>query len=256
MVYKVGDYWFYFNENGYRVDGRFKLGSYYYYTDPKTGAVKNDKHGRYFYNAKGRMVKNAWVKTKKGYYYYTNSAGRIKYGSVEVNGKTYYVKMNTGKVTTKWYKQHYYDSNGVMAKSCWIGDTYVNKYGNIIKGVKNPTNPSSSDVRLLAALVYYEAGNQSYYGKQCVASVVLNRMKSSKFPNTLRGVIYQSGQFSPAMNGCVDYLYSSGKSIQAQCVLAARTVLLEGSKLKGYYFFNNAYGEKKIGDHYFSKVYR
>lgn len=54
------------------------------------------------------------------------------------------------------------------------------------------------DFKLLSALVYLEAGNQSYDGMLAVASVVMNRVKSHAYPNTISGVIYASGQFAPA----------------------------------------------------------
>ena len=178
-----------------------------------------------------------------------------------VNGKRkYYVKETNSYVKSAWYridsKWYYFDKNGVMATNCWIGDSYVGDSGTIVKGKKNPKKlPSKDEIRLLAAITYLEAGNQSYYGKQCVASVVVNRVKSSRFPDTLKGVIYQSGQFTPAINGTLNALYRSKKKIQSQCMKAAEEILTNGSVLKGYYFFNGCYGDKKIGDHYFSKSY-
>ncbi len=253
--HKIDGHWFYFDQDGYRMDGRIKVKSRYYYCSKRTGRVTNCKKGEYYYGSRGYMLKNAWYKDNKGHEFYCGPDGKTITGQFTVNDKTYYCTKNTGKVTTRWYKKHYYNTDGVMVKKAWIGDSYVNGKGTITKGTKDPKNPTTKDLRLLGALVYYEAGNQSFYGKQCVASVVLNRMKSSQFPNTLYSVIYQSGQFTPAMNGSVSYLANSNRSIQAQSLLAARTVLLEGSKLKGYYFFNACYGDKKIGDHYFSRNY-
>ena len=60
---------------------------------------------------------------------------------------------------------------------------------------------SSSDLTLLAALIQCEAGGESYEGKLAVGSVVMNRVSSSHFPNTVAGVIYQGGQFSPVASG-------------------------------------------------------
>ena len=59
-------------------------------------------------------------------------------------------------------------------------------------------NYSETDIDSLAALVYFEAGNQSMEGKQLVADTVLNRVDSLYFPNTIKDVIYQSGQYSTA----------------------------------------------------------
>lgn len=56
----------------------------------------------------------------------------------------------------------------------------------------------------LVRLVHSEAGNQDALGKRLVISVVLNRVESSKFPNTVHDVIYQPGQFSVVRNGSFD----------------------------------------------------
>lgn len=58
--------------------------------------------------------------------------------------------------------------------------------------------PSERDTQLLAKVIHWEARGESYSGKVAVGAVVLNRIKSSKFPNTLRAVIYQPKQFSGA----------------------------------------------------------
>ncbi len=77
-------------------------------------------------------------------------------------------------------------------------------------GITN-TNASSSgggysnaDLNLLAHLVYAEARGESYTGQVAVASVVLNRVKNSSFPNTVAGVIYQRGAFSVVADGQIN----------------------------------------------------
>ena len=192
------------------------------------------------------MVRNRWVKK-----FYYGKDGKVKTGKFKAaDGNTYYCDKKLGKLTSQWKNKNYYDEDGVMATSCWIGDSYVDETGTITKGNKNPV--TEADIRLLAAITYLEAGNQSYYGKKCVASVVMNRVNSKKFPNTIKGVVYQSGQFTPAMNGSLTSLVNSGKTIQAECVKAAKYVLEKGSVLKGYYYFNNFGPGLQIGDHYFS----
>ena len=62
----------------------------------------------------------------------------------------------------------------------------------------------SADHRLLSKLVYAEARGESYKGQVAVAAVVLNRVESSSFPNTISGVIYQSGAFSCVSNGSIN----------------------------------------------------
>lgn len=62
-------------------------------------------------------------------------------------------------------------------------------------------NLSEREVRLLERLVMAEAGGESLVGQIAVANVVLNRMQSSLFPDTLTEVVFQDGQFTPAMLG-------------------------------------------------------
>jgi len=63
---------------------------------------------------------------------------------------------------------------------------------------------ASGDVYLLARLVYGEARGESYTGKVAVAAVVLNRVGSSSFPNTIAGVIYQNGAFTVVSDGQIN----------------------------------------------------
>lgn len=246
---KVGKKHFYYGSNGRMRTGRFTVNGKTYYCTKSSGRISKRRVGDYYYKSgTGEMVKNCWV----GNYYY-GSNGKSRYGKFTVDGKTYYCTKKSGKIKNKWYQKNYYDKTGVMARSQWIGKTYVDANGKIAKGDKNPQNPpSAADIRLLAAITYLEAGNQPYRGKVAVASVVINRKNSARFPNTLKGVIYQSGQFTPAMTGALTSLLNSGRKIQSECTRAAKEVLTEGSKLKGYYFFNTGGGRLKIGDHYFS----
>ena len=66
---------------------------------------------------------------------------------------------------------------------------------------------AARDQELLAALIFCEAGNQPYEGQVAVGAVVMNRVRSGSFPNTITEVIYQSGQITPAMtDGWTPYL--------------------------------------------------
>lgn len=105
--------------------------------------------------------------------------------------------------------------------------------------------------KLLAALIFCEAGNQPYAGKVAVGAVVMNRVESSRFPNTIKGVIYQSGQFTPAMTGKLARVLASG-SIPGSCYEAARDALSGASPVGNALFFNTGSGSFKLGDHYFS----
>lgn len=108
-----------------------------------------------------------------------------------------------------------------------------------------------SDVALLAALIFCEAGNQPYDGKVAVGAVVMNRMNSSRYPNTLEGVIYQRGQFTPAMTGKLARVLSSGR-VPSSCYDAALDAMNGAKPIGNALFFNTRYGRIKLGDHYFS----
>lgn len=69
---------------------------------------------------------------------------------------------------------------------------------------------TADEMDLLAAIIYCEAGGESYEGQVAVGSVVLNRMDSSLYPDELSDVIYQSGQFEPAFTGRLAEVLASG----------------------------------------------
>ena len=85
-----------------------------------------------------------------------------------------------------------------------------------------PVSVSDSDLALMAAIIECEAGGESYEGKIGVGAVIMNRIRSNKFPNTLSEVIYQSGQFTPAATGKLASVLSRGA--RQACYAAARDV--------------------------------
>nr|MCR4717743.1 cell wall hydrolase [Lachnospiraceae bacterium] len=102
--------------------------------------------------------------------------------------------------------------------------------------------------------IYCEAGNQCYAGKLAVGIVVMNRVESKVFPNTIKGVLYQPYQFTPARTGALSSAMSTynktgfkSNATYKQCLKAAKealsgskSVTLKGKKksLKGYHFFS------------------
>lgn len=82
---------------------------------------------------------------------------------------------------------------------------------------------SVSDVTLLAALIQAEAGTQPYEGKLAVGAVVMNRVRSGGYPNTILGVITQPSQFPPATNGTVAGIVARGPS--QSCMQAAQAAV-------------------------------
>ncbi len=81
------------------------------------------------------------------------------------------------------------------------------------------TSNNSSNLNLLARLVYGEARGETYTGQVAVAAVVLNRVKSSSFPNTISGVIYQSGAFDAVSDGQINMTPDSTAKKAAQDAL-------------------------------------
>lgn len=109
---------------------------------------------------------------------------------------------------------------------------------------------AEQDKRLLAALIFCEAGNQPYEGQVAVGAVVMNRVNSGVYPNSISEVIYQSGQFTPAMTGWLDSVLASG-SYTDSAMQAAEDALAGSNPVGGcLYFSTGGYG-MQIGDHYF-----
>lgn len=105
---------------------------------------------------------------------------------------------------------------------------------------------------LLAALIYCEAGGESYEGQLAVGAVVMNRVRSSAYPDSIHGVIYASGQFTPAMSGKVNRIYESGK-IKESCIRAAEEAISGVSNVGDMTHFrrNNGRDGLVIGNHVF-----
>ena len=78
---------------------------------------------------------------------------------------------------------------------------------------------NSSNVNLLARVIYGEARGEPYAGQVAVGAVILNRVKSSKFPNTISGVVYQSGAFDAVADGQVNMTPDSTAKKAAQDAL-------------------------------------
>ncbi|MDE7396048.1 MAG: spore cortex-lytic enzyme [Clostridiales bacterium] len=76
--------------------------------------------------------------------------------------------------------------------------------GVTLKSGSGGSTTSNADLNLLARCVYGEARGEPYTGQVAIAAVVLNRVKSSKFPNTISGVIYQSGAFTAVSDGQIN----------------------------------------------------
>lgn len=105
---------------------------------------------------------------------------------------------------------------------------------------------------LLAALIQCEAGGEGYEGQLAVGAVVMNRVRSGAYPDSIHGVIYASGQFTPAMNGKLNRLYESGR-INSGCIQAAQEALSGVSNIGDLTHFRRNNGREGIviGNHVF-----
>ena len=110
---------------------------------------------------------------------------------------------------------------------------------------------SATDVELLAAIIQCEAGYECYEGQVAVGAVVMNRVRSAAFPNTIYGVIYAPGQFTPAGAGLVDKRLANGLS--ASCLQAAQEALSGYSNVGAALYFRRTGSHEGlvVGNHVF-----
>lgn len=131
---------------------------------------------------------------------------------------------------------------------------------NKVDIVQAATNNNTSDVQLIARAINGEARGEPYEGQVAVGAVILNRVKSSKFPNTIAGVIYQSGAFTAVSDGQINVPIASNSTV----VKAAQDALNGWDPTGGaiYYFNPNTATNKwiwsrpqikTIGNHIFCK---
>ena len=136
------------------------------------------------YGSRGDEVITIQTKLKRWGYYYGNIDGI--YGSKTLAAVKKFQSANGLKV------------DGIA------GPKTLEKMGIFNSSNSSGGTYSNSDLNLLAHLVYAEARGESYRGQVAVASVVLNRVKSSSFPNSVAGVIYQKGAFSVVSDGQIN----------------------------------------------------
>lgn len=148
----------------------------------------------------------------------TANAEVIKQGSSGATVRTIQTKLKnwgyyTGSVDgifgsrTKSAVMYFQRRNGLVADGI-VGTQTAKAMGITLSGSSSSTTNSSGisnkDLYLLSCCIYGEARGESYTGKVAVAAVVLNRVRSSKFPNTISGVIYQTGAFTCVADGQIN----------------------------------------------------
>ena len=155
------------------------------------------------------------------------------------------------QIQTKLKRWGYYTGNidGIYgSKTVAAVKWFQSKNGLTVDGIAGPATlaamgitssssgggtASNSDLNLLAHLIYAEARGEPYTGQVAVGAVVLNRVKSSSFPNSVAGVIYQSGAFSVVSDGQINL------SPNTTAVNAARDALNGWDPTYGcIYYFN------------------
>ena len=103
---------------------------------------------------------------------------------------------------------------------------------------------------LMASIIFCEAGNQPYEGQVAVGAVIMNRVRSSSYPDSIEAVVYQSGQFTPASTGWLDRVRSS-RGYTATAMQAAADALAGANPIGGCLYFDQGGYGMKIGAHYF-----
>lgn len=153
------------------------------------------------YGSRGDEVRQIQTKLKRWGYYNGNVDGI--YGTQTLNAVKYFQRKNgltqdgiAGPATLK--------AMGIFSSS-----------GSSSTG----SSSNSSNVNLLARLIYGEARGESYTGQVAVGAVVMNRVRSSSFPNSISGVIYQKGAFDVVSDGQINLTPNSTAKKAAQDAL-------------------------------------
>ena len=136
------------------------------------------------YGSQGEEVRQIQTKLKR-WGYYNGSVDGI-YGSKTLSAVKSFQKKNGLTV------------DGIA------GTKTLNAMGITNTSNSSGTTSNSSNVNLLAHLIYGEARGESYIGQVAVGAVIMNRVKSSSFPNTIAGVIYQKGAFDAVSDGQIN----------------------------------------------------
>ena len=147
----------------------------------------NDVFALSKYGSRGEEVKTIQTKLKRWGYYNGNVDGI--YGS------------QTLAAVKKFQQKNGLTVDGIAGTKTLQA---MGIYNSSSSSSNSSSSTNSSDLNLLSRLVYGEARGEPYTGQVAVAAVVLNRVKNSSFPNTIAGVIYQSGAFDVVSDGQIN----------------------------------------------------
>ena len=163
----------------------------------------NEVYGLSKYSSRGEEVRQIQTKLKRWGYYNGNVDGIFGSGTLEA---------------VKWFQR----KNGLQV------DGIAGKKTLEAMGIFNSSNSSNSnssvstnsnDLNLLARVIYGEARGEPYTGQVAIGAVVLNRVRNSSFPNTIAGVVYQSGAFDAVSDGQINLTPNSTAKKAAQDAL-------------------------------------
>lgn len=188
--------------------------------------------------SRGQEVRNIQTRLKS-WDYYTGWIDGI-YGAYTKNA------------VIKFQKKHGLTPDGIA------GPATLAKIGLPTGSSSSGSQTSNSNLNLLARIINGEARGESYEGQVAVGAVVLNRVKHSSFPNTIAGVIYQTGAFTAVTDGQIN------KAVQTSCYNAAKDALNGWDPSGGaIYYYNPVTATsswirsrpiiKQIGKHVFCK---
>ena len=191
------------------------------------------------YGSRGSEVTQIQTKLKRWGYYNGNIDGI--YGSQTVEAVKYFQRKNNLVV------------DGIAGKNTLEAMGIFNSSSS-----SGSSSSNSSDLNLLARVIYGEARGEPYTGQVAVGVVVLNRVRSSSFPNTISGVVYQSGAFDAVRDGQINLTPNSTAKKAAQDALNGWD-----PSYGAVYYFNPATATNKwiwsrpmtvtIGNHRFCK---
>ena len=191
------------------------------------------------YGSRGSEVTQIQTKLKRWGYYNGNIDGI--YGSQTVEAVKYFQRKNNLFV------------DGIAGKNTLEAMGIFNSSSS-----SGSLSSNSSDLNLLARVIYGEARGEPYTGQVAVGAVVLNRVRSSSFPNTISGVVYQSGAFDAVRDGQINLTPNSTAKKAAQDALNGWD-----PSYGAVYYFNPATATNKwiwsrpmtvtIGNHRFCK---
>ena len=154
------------------------------------------------YGSRGDEVTQIQTKLKRWGYYNGNIDGI--YGSQTLEAVKYFQRKNGLTV------------DGIAGPATLKA---MGIYNSSNSSSSSSSSSNSSNLNLLARVIYGEARGEPYSGQVAVGAVVMNRVKSSSFPNTISGVIYQSGAFDAVRDGQINLTPDSTAKKAAQDAL-------------------------------------